>query len=137
MASAVLSPATALRAEQALIHAVTNSAGLGLALAQAGIAELMDGIGTAVGEPGLAEQLAADAILMRISAVTYENPEIATHEGLDRLVELLAGGEQIEAAMLLTDLDLADLAPVLPELMALNALPVSYTHLTLPTIYSV
>ena len=122
VASAVLSPDTALRAEQALIHAVTNSAGLGLALAQAGIAELMDGIGTAVGEPGLAEQLAADAILMRISAVTYENPEIATHEGLDRLVELLAGGEQIEAAMLLTDLDLADLAPVLPELMALNAL---------------
>ena len=97
MASAVLSPDTALRAEQSLIHAGTNSA-------------------------GLAELLAADAILMRVSAVTYENPEIANHEGLDRLVKLLAGGEQLEAATLLADLDLADLAPVLPELMALNAL---------------
>ena len=108
VASAVLSPGTALRAEQALIHAVTNSA-------------------------GLAEQLAADAILMRISAVTYENPELANHEGFDRLVQLLAGGEQIEAATLLADmvgsddaalrnLDLGDLVPVLPELTALDAL---------------
>ncbi|MDQ3990441.1 MAG: hypothetical protein M3291_14870, partial [Actinomycetota bacterium] len=108
VASAVLSPGTALRAERALIHAVTNFA-------------------------GLAEQLAADAILMRISAVTYENPELANHEGLDRLVELLAGGEQLEAAELLADmagsddgalrnLDLGDLVPLLPELTALNAL---------------
>ena len=108
VASAVLSPGTALRAELALIHAVTHSA-------------------------GLAEQLAADAILMRISAVTYENPELANHEGFDRLVQLLAGGEQAEAAALLADLagsdddalrhlDLGDLAPVLPELAALNAL---------------
>jgi hypothetical protein len=108
VASAVLAPGTALRVEQALIHAVTGSA-------------------------GLAEQLAADAILMRISAVTYENPELANHDGFDRLVQLLAGGEQAEAATLLADLvgsdddalrhlDLGDLAPVLPELAALNAL---------------
>lgn len=107
VASAVLSPGTALRAEQALIHAVTHSA-------------------------GLAEQLAADAVLMRISAVTYENPELANHEGFERLVGLLAGGEQLETAALLVDLassgdaalrlDLGDLVPVLPELAALNAL---------------
>jgi pimeloyl-ACP methyl ester carboxylesterase len=70
---------------------------------------------------------------MRISAVTYENPELTNHEGFTRLVRLLTGGEQVEAAMLLADLvgsdddalrhlDLGDLAPVLPELAALNAL---------------
>ncbi|MDQ3887164.1 MAG: hypothetical protein M3308_09235 [Actinomycetota bacterium] len=133
MASGALSPGSALRAEQALIHAMTNPAGLGLMPSRGAGAERTEGVALAMRGPGLAAQLAADAILMRISAVTYENPELANREGLDRLVELLASGQQLGSATLLVGmlgsddqalhkLGLSDLAPVLPELMALNAL---------------
>ena len=126
LASAALSPGSALRVERALWHAATNPAGLGLALAGGTVADLADGIGTALGGRGLAEELAADAVSLRISAVTYERPELATSAGLQRLTAQLAEGEQGAAARTLADLveaaAMADVAVVAPELVALHAL---------------
>lgn len=126
LASALLSPGTALRVERALLHAVTNPVGLGLALAGGTVADVVDGIGTALGRRGLAEELAADAVSLRISAVTYERPELAASAELARLASQLAGGEQGAAARTVTDLvtggAVGDVAPVAPELAALHAL---------------
>jgi pilus assembly protein CpaF len=62
LVSALLSPGTALRLERALLHAVTNPVGLGLALAGDTVADILDGIGTALGgmpRAALHSQLAA------------------------------------------------------------------------------
>ncbi len=125
LASALLSPDTALRAGHVLVHAVTNPAGLGLALAGGTVADVVDGIGTALGRRGLAEELAADAVSLRLSAVTYERPELATSVALARLASQLAGGEQGAAARTVAALvaeERGDLAAVAPELVALHVL---------------
>lgn len=124
LTSAVLSPGTALRAERAILHAITNDEGLGLAAAGSTVADLLDGVGTALGREGLAERIATDALQLRIAAVVYEHPELANHQRFNDLVAALDADDQIEAARLLGRLtgELGDVATVLPELLALNAL---------------
>lgn len=122
--SAVLSPETAMAAARALLHAATNADGLGAALSGNAVGNLVDGVMTATGSEGLAERIAADAIRMRIAAVTYEHPDLAANENLQRLVDLLANDDHAAAAWLAKDMtgELGDIAPVLPELLALSSL---------------
>lgn len=123
-ASAVLSPETAAAAARALLHAATNPDGLGAALSGNAVGNLVDGVLTATGSEGLAERIATDAIQLRIAAVTYEHPDLAANENLQRLTELLANDDHAAAAWLAKDMtgQLGDVAPVLPELLALSAL---------------
>jgi hypothetical protein len=126
-ASAVLSPVTALQAEQALVRAATNADGLGSVVGNPSILAF-DGGASAMGIGGLAERIAADAILMRISALTYESPDLVQDGRMRELIELLEVGRTIAAGALLTSMlrhdenALGDIAPVFPELLALNAL---------------
>lgn len=124
LASAVLSPGTALEAQRAVLHAITNADGLGMAAAGSTIANIVDGAATALGREGLAERVASDALLLRISAVVYEHPELAANERFNELVAALDADDQTRAAALLTQMtgELGDLAPVLPEVLTLNAL---------------
>ena len=60
------------------------------------------------------------------------------HEGVFRdLAEELDNKDLINAIKVLDTDELADLIPDLPEPLLADVLSVSYTHLTLPTIYSV
>ncbi|MBT2208834.1 hypothetical protein [Actinomadura sp. NEAU-AAG7] len=123
-------PGAALRAEQALLHAVTNRKGLGYALAGGPAGTVGAKLGSVLGARSLAVSVMTTSLRLRIAAVTLDNPELAADPVLARLNEAVAADREIEAARALYALvkdrgaarALTAIAPVFGEILALRAL---------------
>ncbi|WP_242904828.1 hypothetical protein [Actinomadura terrae] len=123
-------PGAALRAEQALLRAVTNRKGLGYALAGGRAGTVGAKVGSVLGARSLAVAVMTTSLRLRIAAVTLDNPELAADPVLARLNEAVATDHEIEAARALYALvkdrgaarALTAIAPVFGEILALRAL---------------
>ncbi|SEG52281.1 hypothetical protein SAMN04489712_10619 [Thermomonospora echinospora] len=123
-------PAAGLRAQRAVLRAVTNRRGLGYAVAGGTAGALGAKLGGMVGAHSLAVRVMTTSLRLRIAAVTLQNPELAADPLLRRLSEAVAADREIESVRALCALvrdrgtarALSAIAPVFGEVLALRAL---------------
>ncbi|WP_157407662.1 acetoacetate decarboxylase family protein [Actinomadura atramentaria] len=123
-------PGPGLRAQRAVLRAVTNRRGLGYALAGGPVGTLGGKLGEVVRAESLAVRVMTTSLRLRIAAVALTEPDLAADPMLRRLNDAVAAAREVEAARALVALvrdrgaarTLTALAPVFSEVLALRAL---------------
>jgi len=121
-------PAAGLRAQQALVRAVTDRRGLGWAITGGPLGSFGARVSGMLGAEGLAELVLMTSLRLRIAAVMVDHPELVTDPLLDRLNQAVARHDGAARAMYALIRDrgaakaLSAIAPIFGEILALRAL---------------